>query len=81
MEGGFSISVACEECIAEGDNAAVYPGAPDCCPGLTPIGCTSPESDGGICDSCSGAQPCTRCGNGHCGVGENRCNCPADCPG
>jgi hypothetical protein len=23
---------------------------------------------------------CTQCGNGSCGVGENLCNCPADCP-
>ena len=22
---------------------------------------------------------CVKCGDGRCGIGENRCNCPADC--
>jgi len=22
---------------------------------------------------------CIKCGDGRCGIGENRCNCPADC--
>jgi hypothetical protein len=36
-----------------------------------PAGCGSPPPSIKIC---------TRCGNGVCGDGENRCNCPADCP-
>ncbi len=50
-----------------------------CCAGLTRIAGTE-AVDGG----CSQVPPdlfvCTRCGNGLCGPGESRCNCPNDCP-
>ena len=43
-----------------------------CCGGLTVV-----------YDKCVDYQPeegvCTYCGNGVCGTGENKCNCPADC--
>ncbi|MCX8194452.1 MAG: hypothetical protein N3G19_03815, partial [Candidatus Pacearchaeota archaeon] len=34
------------------------------------------------CAGCEmiGSVTCVRCGNGVCGVGENFCNCPQDCP-
>ena len=46
----------------------------------TPV--DAPDSDGGTCSTPFNLDPtriCTRCGNGQCGAGENRCNCPADC--
>jgi len=50
-----------------------------CCPGLTAIPSSQPD-DGGCTNS---APPsilvCTYCGDGICGQGENRCNCPTDC--
>jgi hypothetical protein len=40
--------------------------------------------DGGACTTEDPRDPspdrvCTQCGNGDCGIGENRCNCPGDC--
>ena|GEM_PF-2105252 len=66
-------------CIGEGQSVAVYPGAPPCCAGMTLIGCSTPLSSGG-CSQCVGSSICAKCGNGVCGLGENHCNCPADCP-
>jgi len=79
VTGQFDLSVECTECVPEGGSAIVYPGAPDCCPGLTDISCSAPDGEGG-CPICTGARPCAYCPNGTCGPGENECNCPADCP-
>lgn len=49
-----------------------------CCEGLAPIGCDQPLADG-TCAPCTSGQICAACGNGRCGNGETRCNCPADC--
>lgn len=51
-----------------------------CCPGLT-RGSHDIEMKG----ACVRVGPvsigvCIACGDGKCGSGENRCNCPADCP-
>ena len=50
-----------------------------CCPGLVEIfyyqdttSCTNPPG--------AGLVVCTTCGDKICGLGENRCNCPQDCP-
>jgi hypothetical protein len=69
----------CEICIPEGGAAPVIPGIPDCCDGLTAIGCDAPD-ELGFCQPCDGAFYCAYCGNGICGLGENECNCPKDCP-
>jgi hypothetical protein len=57
-----------------------------CCMGLVSVSTSepldAPDSDGGTCSTPFNLDPtriCTRCGNGQCGTGENRCNCPADC--
>ncbi len=69
-------------CVVQGGTFIDYPGAPQCCDGLTRIGldrrvghCMIPS--GGTGDN-SGF--CTLCGNGICEPPENPCNCPEDCP-
>ncbi len=71
-------------CKEEGEKwvGVVEPDA-HCCPGLTQIYDTWPEySDGDY--SCIvnivAGYVCTQCGDGICGIGENVCNCPEDCP-
>jgi len=67
-------------CIPEGGSGAVIPDGPSCCAGLTQIGCSQPIAPQfGGCSDCVGAFFCTMCGNGICGLGENKCNCPQDC--
>jgi hypothetical protein len=80
LTGGYHLSVDCTECVPEGGAAVVFPGAPDCCPGLGTISCTSPDTDSGDCLACTGASICANCGDSNCGPGENKCNCPGDCP-
>jgi hypothetical protein len=67
-------------CISEGGSGAVVPNTPSCCPGLVSIGCDRPDASG-YCPThmCAGAFFCTKCGDGICGLGENKCNCPKDC--
>ena len=65
-------------CVQEGESAAVLPQMPDCCPGLTYVGCDLPAT-GGECEPCAGASYCANCGDGICGPGENTCRCPQDC--
>jgi fibro-slime domain-containing protein len=70
----------CEtSCIPEGESGAVVPGS-TCCAGLTPIGTSAPDQSGNCPEIPPvGAFICTMCGNGICGPGENKCNCPQDC--
>jgi hypothetical protein len=51
-----------------------------CCGSLERIDNSAPDAQG----NCQPTNPpsvliCAACGDGMCGVGENRCNCPADC--
>ena len=46
-----------------------------CCKGLSGIGSCS---DTGFCAN-DGSSVCAYCGNGECGLGENKANCPKDC--
>ncbi|MDD4352307.1 MAG: S-layer homology domain-containing protein [Candidatus Gracilibacteria bacterium] len=74
------LTVGIEECTAEGDMYALYPGALLCCEGLVPIGPMEPLLDGNCPDEpIVGAAVCTACGDEVCGLGENKCNCPSDC--
>jgi len=79
----FDINRGCVspfECVKEGESKAIYPDAPACCEGLKEIGCDKPDSETGECkEGCAGASFCTNCGDGVCGAGENKCNCPSDC--
>ena len=78
-----------EECIPEGE--LYFGGDPlACCEGLKAI--ADCEEEAVDCDpdgtDCAGFQcyckkcmcfVCAKCGNGECGPGENKCNCPEDC--
>jgi hypothetical protein len=69
-----------EDCMPEGSSVDTS-GMQKCCAGLKAISCARPNSQGEChnedfnCDSF----PCANCGNGICGLGENKCNCPEDC--
>jgi len=67
-----------EECAGEGELIPVYPGAPECCEGLTRISISDPLPDG-KCVTADGGVFCSDCGNGACEEWENECNCPKDC--
>lgn len=67
-------------CTTEGEQHALTPGEPPCCAGLTDVGCDALDSGSGTCQTCDGNSVCSNCGNGICGLGENECRCPADCP-
>jgi subtilisin family serine protease len=62
------------ECIKEGNTG--IEGEDECCEGLSEISnCSGDET---MC-GCGPGFICTYCGNGECGLGENVCNCSADC--
>jgi hypothetical protein len=65
-------------CTPAGQTHPVIPGA-SCCPGLTDIGTNKPNVDGSCPPPPLGVVLCAKCGNGECALGENYCNCPADC--
>lgn len=65
-------------CVEEGGTVPVVPNAPECCDGLTKVSCSKAD-DNGECTPCLGASVCVKCGDGNCGKGENKCNCPEDC--
>jgi hypothetical protein len=83
---GYSLySVPPLACIPEGETFLDYPGAPECCDGLTLIGLDKPEPKLQVCFPATGGTGersgrCTRCGDGLCKPPENKCNCPEDCP-
>jgi hypothetical protein len=70
-------------CVHEGDEIAQPPasGPIACCDGLVRV----PVFKGSVLrlDQCypvgGGRAMCVRCGDGFCGIGENACDCPADC--
>jgi len=72
------------QCIAEGVSGGTEGTSKltTCCAGLNKV-----DRSGifeGICENASGQSieqwfTCIKCGNGVCGTGENKCNCPADC--
>lgn len=66
-------------CVEEGESIPASPAGSVCCSGLESISCEKPDSTGKCPGSCSGADVCTKCGDGKCGKGENKCNCPRDC--
>ena len=65
-------------CSGEGEIISLLDPAQVCCPGLTTIEAAEPLPGGG-CMSIADVAVCTFCGDGACGLGENICNCPADC--
>jgi hypothetical protein len=83
---GYSLySIPPLACIPEGESFLDYPGAPECCDGLTLIGLDRVEPNFQLCVPPTGGANersgrCTRCGDGICTAPENKCNCPEDCP-
>jgi len=79
------------DCVEEGEGYIAEGGNDNmCCEGLTPVPACIEEPaicdpNGTDCEGFSCACPnclcfvCTYCGNGECGLGENKCNCPEDC--
>lgn len=68
-------------CSAEGEQQDVK-AYTICCRGLTAISRARLDDAGVACVQQLHVDPtrlCTRCGDGTCGRGENRCNCPQDC--
>ena len=69
-------SVENKNCIEEG---GIRAGLKDkCCDELKFVNNESYISEAEICVA-SQHSICLNCGNGICGIGENRCNCPEDC--
>lgn len=68
-------------CTAEGQSLEAKDICSVCCSGLTRVESSAPGGDGGACvpTDFPSVFRCTACGDGTCGLGENRCNCPADC--
>lgn len=68
-----------QECADEGESVPVIPDAPECCGDLKKISCVEPNDSGDCPLECDGSMICAACGDGECGLGENKCNCPQDC--
>ena len=58
----------------------IYPGYV-CCSGLKAINPVKPNNKNKCPANLVGAAICTYCGDGKCGLGENKCNCNKDCKG
>jgi len=66
-------------CVKEGELLPTA-GQLDCCSGLTSL--SRVDKYDSSCNFISGPLGylvCAACGNGVCGTGENKCNCPQDC--
>jgi len=50
-----------------------------CCPGLSPIDNTIDPDNCDLRRDVDYDSVCVDCGDGICGLGENKCNCPEDC--
>lgn len=77
-----------KQCLAEGEKDYVHEYKASineygymCCSGLTPLDGGEYLGADGVCYPGGGDMRilCTKCGNGICGLGENKCNCPQDC--
>ena len=67
-----------DQCLGEGEYGVPEPNSSACCAGLTSISCDNLNTNG-KCSQCDGTFICTKCGDGLCGQGENKCNCGKDC--
>ncbi len=71
-------------CVEEGKTFGGYTATPDyrkCCEGLTSVYSYLKVGQDGKCNNgpTDGPDICIKCGNGICGLGENKCNCLKDC--
>jgi len=74
----LNLTSAPSSCLEEGQSGIVADSL-DCCPGLTKISCDAPDANNTCPNNCTDSFFCTNCGDGICGLGENKCNCPGDC--
>lgn len=65
------------DCIGEGEKGSIMDG--DVCCGILQKVSNSYPSDGLCVAVTDGSFICTNCGDGGCGLAENKCNCPEDC--
>lgn len=69
------------DCAQEGQEGDVH--GKSCCEGLTSVSINNVPLSSGMCPSVLpsyGTQfYCIKCGDGICGLKENKCNCPEDC--
>lgn len=82
-ENSYNCSKDCGKpnCAKEGKGILSNDQAKQCCSGLTKV--STSIIDNATCTpvtvSSVYSDICIKCGNGICGTGENKCNCPADC--
>jgi hypothetical protein len=82
-----------QSCVKEGDSfdGHLISFGVACCPGSATLAVrvvtdAAMDKDNGLPEGCDfppgppGLVLCRRCGDGVCSSGENRCNCPEDCP-
>jgi len=68
-----------KRCYREGEDFNLFDNSEaKCCEGLTKINYSFNEGNTCITPTCP-CYICTKCGDGHCGIGENKCNCSQDC--
>jgi len=65
-------------CVHEGEMSMTFHWPYRCCFGLEPISCAFFKDSKCLIPNCF-CEVCAKCGNGTCGLGENKCNCPQDC--
>lgn len=73
----FKFTTNGENCVAEGGKGN-YTSGPRCCQSLVATDC-SLSSDPPCAAMESTCFKCIKCGDGKCGNGETKCNCPSDC--
>ncbi len=67
------------QCYGEGESFnSITAGNITCCTGLMAVS-DSISTNGSCANPKCPCYVCTNCGDGNCGMGENECNCPADC--
>lgn len=72
-------TIDCPDCVVEGEIGSAFLPV-NCCPGLLPATVSEVLPDNS-CMSISDVYVCIQeCGDDNCGLGENKCNCPLDCP-
>ncbi len=68
-----------QTCVGEGQKIKWDDYTSECCRGLNKINDPSGFSDDCNAMILSNGNVCAKCGDGNCGLGESKCNCPRDC--
>jgi hypothetical protein len=77
----FEYGGVTRDCTHEGHTMSARDICSKCCDGTKRLEAVAPGKDG-TCEEYAppGIFICGACGDAICGPGENRCNCPSDCP-